>query len=306
MKQKLLSLIVILFFLSFVSSSPCFANTNESENLLINEDEHISMETTNIDDTVSDDSNYSGEDTSTNNTIEIDNNNVECTSPSNMGAEINPSSESNDDSVLSDDSSEAESSGKKTASVYIISYKDEDGSSWSIDGHTFLSIRNDSSQTIKVGHYNLSSGSIMTIGSWGNIPDGKVAYYNIEKYRMLKTNLSYSPNVYYKVTVTQKQLSSLTSAINNNYTWTNTKNCARFARYSWNCMFSSDSKYHIDVANVETPRKMYTKIKKMSGSKKNFSFGSKRTCSFKYVYRHTKSSKESLSTAAKKAVDPNY
>ena len=77
MKQKLLSLIVILFFLSFVSSSPCFANTNESENLLINEDEHISMETTNIDDTVSDDSNYSGEDTSTNNTIEIDNNNVE-------------------------------------------------------------------------------------------------------------------------------------------------------------------------------------------------------------------------------------
>lgn len=146
----------------------------------------------------------------------------------------------------------------------------------------------------------------MTIGSWGNIPDGKVAYYNIEKYRMLKTNLSYSPNVYYKVTVTQKQLSSLTSAINNNYTWTNTKNCARFARYSWNCMFSSDSKYHIDAANVETPRKMYTKIKKMSGSKKNFSFGSKRTCSFKYVYRHTKSSKENLSTAAKKAVDPNY
>ena len=66
------------------------------------------METTNIDDTVSDDSNYSGEDTSTNNTIEIDNNNVECTSPSNMGAEINPSSESNDYSVLSDDSSEAE------------------------------------------------------------------------------------------------------------------------------------------------------------------------------------------------------
>lgn len=198
-----------------------------------------------------------------------------------------------------------ETTSTKIASVYIVSYKSSAGSSWSIDGHTFLAVRNDSDSAITVGHYNLTSGSMLTVGSWGNIADGKYAYYNIEKYRMinLSNKASYNPNVYYKVEVTASQLASLTTAINNNYTWTNQKNCSRFARYCWNSMFSSSSQYHIDASStVETPTQMYTKISQMNGYKTNFKFASNRWCTMEYVYRHTASSKASLSADAQKNV----
>lgn len=194
-------------------------------------------------------------------------------------------------------------SATKVATVYIISYKGSAGSSWSTDGHTFLAIRNDSDSKIAIGHYNLSAGSIMTVGTWGNISDGKYAYYNIEKYRMVNGVFSYTPNVYYRASVTSSQIGKLTNAINDNYTWSTNKNCSRFARYCWNSMFSSSSAYHIDASStVETPTQMYSKISKMSGHSTSFKFGSSRTCTMDYVYRHTASGKASLSTAAKKDV----
>lgn len=189
------------------------------------------------------------------------------------------------------------------ATVYIISYKGSSGSSWSSQGHTCLAVRNDSDSTITIGHYNLSAGSIMTVGSWGNISDGKYAYYNIEKYRMVNNIFAYSLSVYYKVSVTLSQIDKLTTAINNNYTWSETKNCARFARYCWNCMFSSTSAYHIPASStVETPTQMYSKISNMSGYSTNFKFGSSRWCTMDYVYRHTSGGKASLSSAAQRDV----
>lgn len=66
---------------------------------------------------------------------------------------------------------------------------------------------------------------------------------------------------------------------------------------------SSSSAYHIDASStVETPTQMYSKISKMSGHSTSFKFGSSRTCTMDYVYRHTASGKSSLSTAAKKDV----
>lgn len=189
----------------------------------------------------------------------------------------------------------------KVATVYIVSCKSgASGSAGAFSGHTFLVVKNKTDSKIAVGHYNLGGGNIMSIGSWGNISDGEYVYYNIEKYRMVNDIFGYTPSVYYKVNITNEQLKKLTKAINDNYTWTLTKNCSRFARYCWNSMFDKDSSYHIEAASiVETPVAMYDKIKEMDGYKKNFEFGEKRNCTMSKVFVHTSSSKENLSKDAK-------
>ncbi len=190
------------------------------------------------------------------------------------------------------------------AYVYIVSYSQTAGSSaGGLGGHSFLVVKNLTSDTITVGHYNLGGEHIMSIGSWGNISDGAYAYYNIEKYRMVNDIWSYTPSVYVRAAVSQSQLDKLSTAINNNYTWTSTLNCSRFARYCWNSMFSSSSSYHIDASStIETPVQIYNKIQARSDCRSNFEFGSTRTCVMDNVYVHTSTSKAHLSNAAKSDV----
>ena len=114
---------------------------------------------------------------------------------------------------------------------------------------------------------------------------------------------SYTPSVYVRAAVSQSQLDKLSTAINNNYTWTSTLNCSRFARYCWNSMFSSSSSYHIDASStIETPVQIYNKIQARSDCRSNFEFGSTRTCVMDNVYVHTSTSKAHLSNAAKSDV----
>lgn len=191
------------------------------------------------------------------------------------------------------------------ATVYIVSCNESSsGSSGILDGHAFLVVRNDSNSNITVGHYSLKPDFILSVGTWDDsvVPDGACAYYNIEKYRMINTRIDYLPSVYLKASVNQTELSKLTNAINNNYTWEVTKNCARFARYCWNSMFSSTSSYRIPAATVESPMSLVNKIKEKSSYSTNFKFGASRTCGIGSVYRHTAGGKVSLSAQAEKAV----
>lgn len=99
------------------------------------------------------------------------------------------------------------------AYVYIVSYTDEVGSSGATGygGHTFLAVKNLTDDKLTIGHYNLGGNHIMSIGSWGNIPDGNYTYYNIEKYRMVNGVYTYTPSVYVRAEVTANQISKLST-----------------------------------------------------------------------------------------------
>lgn len=207
-------------------------------------------------------------------------------------------------SLLLNFTSNVKADSTVVATVYLVSNgTNTSGASSAITGHSFLVVKNHTSSSLTIGHYNLGKYKYLSIGTWGNIADGDYAYYNIEKYRMINGICSYTPNVYLKVNVTKSQLEKLTKKINENYTWTLTKNCSRFARYCWNSMFSKDSRYHIEAADlVETPSLMYEKIKDNNYSHANFAFPSSATCGIKKVFVHTKDSKENLSKRAIKNV----
>lgn len=196
----------------------------------------------------------------------------------------------------------------KVAKVYIITYKQGDSGSstpktFSIFGHTFFAVLNTSKTKIKVGKYKLSPNAFLTLGTWGNIPDGKKIYYNVEKYRMINTSTKYLPNVYLSKKVTKSQLNKLSSTINDNNQWSVMKNCARFARYCWNSMVGKKSKLRIKAASIiETPAAIYKKIKKKRFHKSDFAFGEKRFCKMRHVFVQKRGKLKSLSKKAKKKV----
>ena len=195
------------------------------------------------------------------------------------------------------------------AKVYLLAnpgqFFDEE---WGYDsvngcGHAFLAVLNTSKSTIKVGKYKLSSGAFLTVGTYGNIPDGKRGYYNVEKYRMLYTSEKYKPNVYLSKRVTLKQLKRLSGRINGTCSWTESRNCAYFARRCWNTMVGEKSKLRIKPATgIETPTSMYRKIKKKDSHKANFALSKKRSCTLKHVYIQKAEGLRHLSEKAQKVV----
>lgn len=174
----------------------------------------------------------------------------------------------------------------KVAKVYILANPSGPGSSTSIDdlGHAFLAVLNKSKSSITVGKYKLSPGAFLTVGTWGNKNDADSCYYNVEKYRMINTKCKYKPNVYLSKNITKKQLSKLSSTINNNCFWSLNRNCAYFARICWNAAVGKNSKLRIKAAVIETPSSLHKKIKRKNSYKANFTFSKNRTCAMKYVY----------------------
>lgn len=86
------------------------------------------------------------------------------------------------------------------AYVYIVSCSETAGSSGENSReHTFLVVKNLTDSTLTVGHYNLGGNHIMSIGSYGNIYDGKYAYYNVEKYRISGSAIETPEQIYNKI-----------------------------------------------------------------------------------------------------------
>lgn len=185
------------------------------------------------------------------------------------------------------------------AYVYIITCTSTVGSSE--EGkreHTFLAVKNLLDEDLRVGHYNLGGKHIMTIGSFGNIYDGKYAYYNVEKYRMVNDLASYTPNVYLRAAVSASQMEKFGEAINRSNVWTEIYNCAGFARDCWNSMFSVLDDEYIPSSTIESPLSIFDKIKSRLDCRYNFEFGDTRTCTMDKVFVHTSTDKENLSIVA--------
>ena len=119
------------------------------------------------------------------------------------------------------------------AYVNVVSYEGNDGVGL---GHSFLAVQNTSSSTITIGKMQLAPGKTVTLGTFGNLEDGKCLYYNVEKYCMNDSNANnnYTPNKYIGEYITSSELSTLNSTINSHTSWSLSYNCAGFAADCWN------------------------------------------------------------------------
>lgn len=112
------------------------------------------------------------------------------------------------------------------------------------NNHSWLMIKNNSSSTIKVGHYSLSKNDTVTIGTWGNISQHKGIWYNYEAYigsDRFSNHVSISRNI-----TTSDQLNAFNNAINKGDSSSMLNTCAYFVGYVWDQTFST--KVNVGIA----------------------------------------------------------
>ena len=109
----------------------------------------------------------------------------------------------------------------------------------SLDGHTWIYIKNLSDSTLKVGCYSLPKGQGVSIGPFGNSIVGpydgsspKRLYYNAEGYRYNKANTF--TFAYLEKQLTAKQLATVSNKILNSNSWSYFRNCTWSAFRIWN------------------------------------------------------------------------
>ena len=109
--------------------------------------------------------------------------------------------------------------------------------------HSWLMFENMTSSTQTVGRYSLKAGDKVTVGTWGNLQyDG--VWYNVEARRQLGNHVSTSINL------SSSQLSTVSSTIKNNNSWTAINNCSTFAVKVWNSVAST--KLSAGIPNLPT------------------------------------------------------
>ncbi|MCL1839219.1 MAG: hypothetical protein FWG47_07945, partial [Propionibacteriaceae bacterium] len=118
------------------------------------------------------------------------------------------------------------------------------------------------SSSLNIAGYSLGSGKSITIGTFGNKPDGKGVYFNLEAYGKFKTGYSIANSG-----LTKDNLLTLSRYIKDNNKWKCPENCSWFAANAWN-KFADKSK-QVSAGIVATPTTLKDNISKLSGSKKN-------------------------------------
>ena len=134
-------------------------------------------------------------------------------------------------------------------------------------GHAFLVVENTSSENIMVGKYQLAAGQICSVGTFGNLKDGKCLYYNAEKYCIINKYRPFTPNVALHEDITDSTLATLSNTIISNTSWATLSNCSTFAEKCWN----SFSSRKLSAGWIDTPAGLSNSIKKNSGYESNFS-----------------------------------
>lgn len=158
-------------------------------------------------------------------------------------------------------------------------------------GHSFILVKNTSSSSITVGVRSVAADGTISVGTWGNKPDGKGVYYNLERYYVGQG--AYSGRVSLSMNLTSAQLATVTSSIKNNNSWSLLNNCSSFASRVWN----SVSGTKVGAGFVNTPTGLANSIKSKSGYVTNTSFPST-TSSNVYRQDGTAGSHQSSSSAS--------
>ncbi len=136
----------------------------------------------------------------------------------------------------------------------------EGSSGLNTSGHAFVSFKNTTDNTIKIGGMNVGPGFEITMGTWGNLEQHTGTWYNYESYR-INVKGDYSNRASVTTDVKESQLWLLNSTIDYNDTWAYTRNCTAFAIAVWNSV-SSDS---FSVKLISTPDDLRNEIMERSG-----------------------------------------
>lgn len=145
------------------------------------------------------------------------------------------------------------------AELTIYSSSSSSGSSYSIDGHSYVSIKNLSSSNIQIGLLTgIAPGKMVSLGTWGNKSEHTGLWYNLEAYFTYYSN-PYTGNASISMNLTAAQLNTINNYIINHDTWTVGNNCSVWAANLWN---EVNSVWFIGG----TPTFLKTQISERSGS----------------------------------------
>lgn len=159
-----------------------------------------------------------------------------------------------------------ESVGNGVAVLTIFASSDASGSSFSTDGHAWITVSNTSSSNITVGKFaGVAPGKLVSLGTWGNKSEHTGLWYNLEA--LFVSQGAYNNRVSLSIDLNASQLSSINSVIANSDTWSLTNNCASFATKVWNTVAAVK-------LSGSTPTSLRDDIKKKFGYVTNLSFSS--------------------------------
>ena len=130
------------------------------------------------------------------------------------------------------------------------------------DDHAYLLVTNTSKSNLNIAGYNLGSGKAITIGSFGNKPDGKGVYFNLEAYLRFSTGYSIA-----NPGLTVDNVKTLSKYIKDNNKWYCFSNCSAWASIAWNQFADTNKK--VSAGNPATPANLKQSIGKLPGYQKN-------------------------------------
>lgn len=123
-------------------------------------------------------------------------------------------------------------------------------------GHAFLSFKNTTWQSVRLGGINVAAGAECTIGTW-DISDHSGIWYNLESYAI--NNKGKMPNrVSLSMLVCLDDMEKINQYVDSHDAWSLAGNCSVFARFVWNSV--SDI-----CLSGDTPSALASSIKSQSG-----------------------------------------
>ncbi|MDQ1287243.1 MAG: hypothetical protein QG622_808 [Actinomycetota bacterium] len=133
------------------------------------------------------------------------------------------------------------------------------------DGHSFLLINNIDTLPHSLVGMTVAVGGEVSVGTWGNKPDGKGVYFNLERH--------FGPGAYpgrvsLEMNLTSEQLSTVSKRIVDNNSWALANNCSSFATKVWN----SVATVKVKAGTPNTPAKLTGNIKTHAGWVTNTGF----------------------------------
>lgn len=132
-------------------------------------------------------------------------------------------------------------------------------------GHSFLSFENKTTETIKIGKYDLPAGDIVTISTW-SISEHFGIWYNTES-NYIKYYDKYNGRFSVSVGLEVDCLDKMNKFIENNDKWLPTKNCTNFSVGLWNTLCEKEER--VSTPLIYTPSKLTQDIKSFTSFEKN-------------------------------------
>lgn len=125
-------------------------------------------------------------------------------------------------------------------------------SSWSQDGHAYISIKNIGTSTLVIGRLSgIVTGKMVSLGTWGNKSEHIGLWYNLEEYFTVNVG-AFTNNASISMNITQSQLTNINNYIFSHDSWSVLNNCSTFAKDLWNTVCVTEMQLGAGIPNTPT------------------------------------------------------